>query len=125
MSTTDPATGAHPNLDGPAPTDDPTDPPAQQVSRDAAVRALAIALEHRNAGMAPAELERLASQVVDAHLTVGPRPWAILIENDPECEYRLAAAVIAVDAGQLQRPPTAQHLRGARTVIKSLIHGQR
>lgn len=96
---------------------------AATIARDAAVRALHVALEHRFPAAQSPELEKCAAHAVDTFLTVGQLPWTILVEHGTEDQARLADAVMRINPGY--RPevgPNADALRDAATVIHTLIH---
>jgi hypothetical protein len=104
-------------------TTDPLTTPgaaARDIARDAAVRALALALEHPLPDTPPEALITLAATTVDTALTIGETPSTRLVLGNPTDEDRVARAVLATDPDHDGTPPTHQDLNAAARVIQAL-----
>lgn len=96
---------------------------ATQIARDAAVRALHVALEHRFPAAESQDLETCAAHAVDVFLTVGQLPWTILVEHGTKDQYRLADAVLRLNPSYDRAVgPHPEALADASVVIHTLIH---
>ena len=118
----DPATAAT-NTD-PQLSPAPQLPTSAELSREAAVRAMTLALEHRYPAADEDDLIRTAARAVDAFLTVGQLPWTILVEHGTDDQRRLAEAVMRINPeyDPADGGPGPVALAHAATVIHTLIH---
>ena len=116
----DPATAATATDPQLAPA--PKLPTAAEVSREAAVRALTLALEHRYPAADEDDLAVTAARAVDIFLTLGQLPWTILVQHGTHDQHRFAEAVLRTDPTYDRSGPTPRDLAAASTAIHTLIH---